>query len=737
MEDKNQSSTSIKHATIMFTGIAGFHRLMGSDEKLALDVRQKNKEIHTSILTKYQGSQIKETNDGILASFYSVTEAMRCARDLQDQCSIQGIPLKVGVHSGQVVFAEEDVLGDSVNVAARLLQNSKEGQILISEIVCSEIKDSDNIKTQFSGEWKLKNVKEKLKVYEVLHDAKLTTPIPWLKKKKRSNLKLVAFLLSALMIISIVFLIWKFSPILDKETKIKSIAVRPFWNESADADNVYFVNGITEEIRNKLSKIADLRIISRGSMEKYRETQLSTIDIADELYVNYILEGTVQKQGEHVKMQVQLIEAETGDYIWEDRYESDISDVNDMFDVQNQIAESVARKLEAMVLPQEQQIMEKKLTENPEAYELYLRARDYHMLGDSLRLSIAIHLYNQAIDLDPQFAQVYVWLGLAYFNQTECKDCPVDTLRYFARRALSINQDLPDAYWMTAHSYFQISEFDSSIHHSIKAIELDPNHSMALRTLGMNYYAKRDYFNALIYLGKARKLLIGEIEPYKDILDKYAIVYMSFGNFEKTDSILNELMNYDPSSASYWKTLLYLIKGNFDQAKIYLDNYCAEYRSPACFWARGWYYAMVEDFEKFNETVENQSRLNFLDINWKGFVLLNLDRKEEAIENCHMAIASLEKDIEQNRISASSGPIRYELAAQYALLGDKEKAYQILNEAVELTAIEGWQVWVMHFDPRFKDMNQEEEFQGIIERLDTHYANISAELASMEAAGML
>ncbi len=738
MEDQKQTISMRKHAVIMFTGIAGYSRLMGTDEALAINIRTRNREIHENLVKKFNGSIIKDTADGMLINFKKGSDAVHCAREIQNHCKRSGVPLKIGIHAGETVFKDSDVLGDSVNVASRLEQSAKEGQILVSEIICNDIVGTSDIPTAHVGEKKFKNVEKPVNVYEVFSEGDIAGRLPWLEKKKISKPSTGYYALAGLVVVilSILF-IWKFEPFSKQQNLVKSIAVRPFLNASTDTTNAYFVNGMTEEIRNKLARISDLRIISRGSMEKYRETELSNVEIASALNVNYILEGTVQKLGGLVKIHTQLVPSETDENLWEETYEREISDVNEIYNLQNQIAETISKELKAIITPQEKIFIEEVLTDNPEAYDLYLRAKDYHLIGDSVSLSIAIHLYNQAIDLDPDFAQAYTWLGMAYYDQIGCINCPTNVLKYYADTALFINPDLSDGYWLRAIHYFQKSEFDSSITEAIKAIELNPNNALALKTLGLNYYLKKDYFNGLIYLEKARKLLIGDLANYKDILDAYATIYMAYGHFVKTDSIFKASLDYDPQFGYSGPFLINFLKGNLGQAKIYLDSLCAINLGPGCTYFQNFYYSMTGDFEKFNEKVFNRSRLDFLDINWKGYVLFNLGRKDEAIKSCREATIILEEKIQQNKVSSTSGPDMYELAVQYVLLDDREKAYQLLYEAEENRNIEGWQVWIMPHDPRMKNIQKEEEYQNIIRRLEEHYNKIMAELDNIEQAGML
>ena len=200
----------------------------------------------------------------------------------------------------------------------------------------------------------------------------------------------------------------------DSSTKIeKSIAVLPFWNESTEEENAYFVNGMMEDVRNNLSKISGLRVTSRISTEKYRNTNLSANEIAQELNVNYILEGSVQRIGKHVKIHAQLIAPKIDDHIWSDTYTRDIIKI---FDVQSEIAQIISHELNVAISPDEKNRIETVPTKNFNAYDLYLQGNEYQWKYK--KIDTAILFYKKAIALDPKFAQAYLKLGESYHDKT-------------------------------------------------------------------------------------------------------------------------------------------------------------------------------------------------------------------------------------------------------------------------------------------------------------------------------
>jgi hypothetical protein len=260
-------------AAIMFTDIVGYTALMGSDEDKAFKVLRKNREIQRPIIKKYRGECLKEMGDGILASFHTASDAVRCAGEIQQAVKEEGIGLRIGIHEGEVVFEGGDVLGDGVNVASRLEEFAEEGCINISGAVYSNIKNKAGIRTEFIEEKKLKNVYDPIRVYKVLSDEEVDKQGGKERKSTKPQINILRFILYGLGIaIIVIFLIWKFIPFKENIVLEKSIAVRPFWNESDDPENEYFVNGMCEEIRTHLSKIADLKVFSRSRSGCYLRT---------------------------------------------------------------------------------------------------------------------------------------------------------------------------------------------------------------------------------------------------------------------------------------------------------------------------------------------------------------------------------------------------------------------------------------------------------------------------------
>jgi TolB-like protein/Tfp pilus assembly protein PilF len=723
----------------MFTDIVGYTALMGSDEDKAFEILRKNRDIHNRFLKKFNGNLVKEIGDGMLLNFDLPSDAVRCAIKIQETCKSEQIPLKIGIHDGEVTFEGNDVFGDGVNITSRLQAEAKKGNIYVSGSVYRNVKNKSDIKSRFIDEISFKNVDELIKVYQILtgDEEHLAGKSNQKQGKKVNKFIPAVIILGILLIITASILIWKFYPLLNPSNVERSIAVMPFSNETGKPDNSYLANGMMEEIRNNLAKISDLRVLSKTSTDNYRDTQLSLTEIADQLNVNYLVEGSVQKQGDILKVHAQLINIEMDDNIWAETYTRNI---DDLFALQSEIAQFIAEQLKVVITPEEIEIIEMKPTDNSEAYDLYLRGKEYFALGGESNLNTAIYFYRRAIDLDPEFALAYAWLGFAYFYQTSgqnyLKEDFADTLKYFADKSISINPELSDGYWLRSEYYRRLARHDSSIIDAKLALQFDPNNGQAFKTLGLNYYYKKDFATAFLNLEKASKILVGDLDQYPEILDDYATVYMSIGDYEKSHSKIEEITYYKPQRGYFGLWLLNLTKGEFDKSKIYLDSLCV-LDSGSCRFPLMYYYIFSGQLEKFKPEADDFDLFSMASPLWKAYILTELKRADEAEKYFKQAFDYLERTIELERLSATGGMDPYDLAAQYAFVGEKKNAYQILHYMEEQKNLECWMIWWMQFDPRFETMREDAEFKAIIQRQENRYTEIRAEIDDLERAGML
>ena len=295
---KSTKPSTRKLAAIMFTDMVGYTAMMGRDEEAALMFLHKNRTIHKPIIERHNGEWLKEMGDGTLASFHSSSEAVRCAGAIQEAANKEGITLRIGIHMGEVLFEDNDVFGDGVNIASRIEAMVPSGRIWVSEAVHKSVRNKKGIETTFVREAQLKNVNQPVRIYEAKVGSlevagKPAKSLELAKTNRRKGILTVAAILSILVVGYFGTSYFKGTPKADEQSVEKSIAVLPFRNMSENPDNQHFCDGLMNRIVNNLSKISDLRVIPRTSVEQFRNNPPTAFEIGKKLDVNYILEGSV------------------------------------------------------------------------------------------------------------------------------------------------------------------------------------------------------------------------------------------------------------------------------------------------------------------------------------------------------------------------------------------------------------------------------------------------------------
>ena len=415
---------------ILAADVAGYSRLMGADEEGTHErLKAHLGELVDPKIKEHRGRIVKNTGDGLLAEFASVVDAVRCAVEIQrgmiernvDTPPEKRIEFRVGINLGDVIAEEHDIFGDGVNVAARLEGLAEPGGICVSRMVRDNVRDKLDYTFEDLGEQQVKNIARPVRVYRVRD---LGTP----------NKSPPAAFASVL-------------PLPDKP----SIAVLPFANMSGDPEQEYFADGMVEEIITALSRIRWLFVIARNSSFTYKGQAIDVKQIGRELGVRYVLEGSVRKGGNRVRITAQLIEATTGVHVWADRFDGSIEDV---FDLQDKVASSVAGVIEPALQAAETARSAGRPTDDLTAYDLYLRS--YAMLWASARqLPEALRLVEQAIERDPRYGPALAWAAFCYFRlllDGRSEDPEADRRKGadFARRALEVAGDDPGVLVNTA-----------------------------------------------------------------------------------------------------------------------------------------------------------------------------------------------------------------------------------------------------------------------------------------------
>ena len=408
-------------AAIMFTDIVGYTRLMGQSEEKALAVLVQNRGVQKPLIAQHNGRFIKELGDGTMASFDKASDAVRCAIEIQKASKeFPDLNLRIGIHLGEVVFENDDVFGDGVNIAARIESAGKAGAVYISGAVHGTVHNRDDIETRFVEQMQLKNVSRPIEIHEVAVDGVFSAatpkaPGPRTPFSKRQRLLFGA--VATLLLLAGAYSIWG-KKVMGGDAQLEhaSIAVLPFTNMSSDAENEFFCDGVTEDILTHLSKLKNLKVISRTSVMHFKGSALTIPEIAAQLGVDYILEGSVRRQGDLVAITAQLIHAADDGHLWAENYERSLENV---FAIQREVAQEIARVLNIKISLAERQGLTRSATEDVEAYQLYMKGRESGNDRTDSGLRRGIALLQQAIDRDPLYVDAMA--QQVYFIQMLCQ----------------------------------------------------------------------------------------------------------------------------------------------------------------------------------------------------------------------------------------------------------------------------------------------------------------------------
>ena len=451
-------------AAILAADVAGYSRLMGEDETVTAQALREHRAAADPLIAEHGGRIVKTTGDGLLVEFVSVVGAVQCSIALQRLAAERNATVlaerrmdwRIGVHLGDVLIEGDDILGDGVNIAARLEGIAERGGICISEDAFRQVRGKVDAEFDDIGEQSLKNIARPLRVYRHRVLSAAATELP----------------ASAL-------------PLPDKP----SLAVLPFQNLSGDPEQDYFADGMVEEITTAISRLPWLFVIARNSSFTYKGRAVDVKQVARELGVRYVLEGSVRKAGNRIRITGQLIDTTTGAHIWANRFDGALDDI---FELQDQVAGNVVAAIEPKLRQSEIERAGRKPTESLDAYDLYLRAlAEFHKLSlDGYRTCIA--LLRRALEIDPSYmpaAGLVGWCrirqrGLGAVTQAEIGEAVA-----LARQVIASGKDDPDALWMAGFTVAALAGEPLMGMSSIKrSLALNPNSAIAWCAQGYTQY---------------------------------------------------------------------------------------------------------------------------------------------------------------------------------------------------------------------------------------------------------
>ena len=533
-------------AAIMFTDIVGYTALMGNDEQKAFAILSKNRELQKPVIEQYNGRWIKELGDGVMASFNTVSDAVNAAIKIQEACNAaKDFKLRIGIHLGEVVFENDDVFGDGVNIASRIQSIAAPGGIYISESVYNNVSNKEAINTAFVKVEQLKNVKEPIRIYKVITGFEdiVSKQKPDVKTKNKK----VIFFISALAVLASASLFIFKDLIFQKNSNagiMKSLAILPFENLHNDNTLAYLSDGMPENLINRFSAIEGIKVFARSATFGLADSNRNAQNLRKLLNASMVLTGRLQKKGDGFFLNCELVDTKNQNLIWGNRYELGTTDISR---IEDSIITSLLDPLKISLISKSKIIQQKKQV-NPLAYAEYLKGR-YLSYGSTPEESEkALTHFREAINIDPKYANAYAAIANEKINQalfsTASKNEIVNEARTALEAAKALDPDLADIYSTEGALKFYIDwDWQGAVSSYKKALELDPGNATIYIRYSATLADVGRYKEALPLADKAV-----ELDPVS-ISSLHNLGWVNFlaGNFKKSYEAFGKALELHPN----------------------------------------------------------------------------------------------------------------------------------------------------------------------------------------------
>jgi adenylate cyclase len=510
-----------KLTAILSADVAGYSRLMDDNEEATVRTLTAYRSAMSDLVQQYRGRVVDATGDNLMAEFSSVVDAVNCAVEIQRELAERNTELehnrkmefRIGVNLGDVIEEEGRIYGDGVNIAARVEGLAEAGGICISGRAFDQVENKLGLEYEFLGEHDVKNISRPIRVYRIPMEPGAATEA----EKGKGAISLS-----------------------DKP----AIAVLPFDNMSSDPEQEYFSDGMTEEIITRLSKESSLSVIARNSTFFYKEKQVKIKQVGQELGARYVVEGSVRKAGNMVRITAQLIDATTENHLWAETYDRELKDI---FSLQDEIAEQIVLSLGGGIGVAEQARVRRIPTENLTAYDALLRGWGHIYRLTKGGIAKAKEMSERAIELDPEFASAYALLSAAHFFdyalQWNIDPRNLEQAFEFARKAISLDASLSIAHVFLASVYREKSQYDQAIVEEERALSLNPNNAEAYLSMGNTLNSVGRSEEAVEAIKKAMHL-----NPHHNAIDNIilASAYRNLGQYKEAIASLKEALARNP-----------------------------------------------------------------------------------------------------------------------------------------------------------------------------------------------
>ncbi len=518
-------------AAVLAADVADYTRLMQTDEAGTIDTWWSyRREIVDPVISEFSGRIVKHTGDGFLAEFASATNAVLAAYDIQrriqprveEQPENRRMRFRIGVNLGDILWDDEDIYGDDVNIAARLEGMAEPGSILISQSVYDRVKRNAQLTFESRGDFKLKNIAEPVRAYRILGELSnhsCISGIPETISTRESPAQ---------------------SP--------NSLAVLPFAVFGDDPAQAYFADGFTEDLITEISRFNELFVTSRNASFAFKDRHVDPRQIGRELGVSYCLEGSVRKMGEQVRITCQLINTSNGDHVWANRYDCNLTE---LFEVQDKLAEAIVVAVAGRLEHEGLVAARKKNPADMFAYDCLLRGLEHHRLGGVTREDAeqALHWFRLAVDKDPEYGRAHAWLACArstldeWTGEDHWNECVA-----LGQRALELDDNEAESHRIVGTIALYTRDYEKSEYHFQRALELNPNNVYIVGRLGALYLYLGEAEKALEYQNRARAL-----DP---LLPTYcreleAAAHYLLGNYRETVNVVSQLLHKSLRAHAY------------------------------------------------------------------------------------------------------------------------------------------------------------------------------------------
>jgi adenylate cyclase len=494
-----------KLTAILSADVVGYSRLMDDNEEATVRTLNAYRDSMRALIQQHRGRVVDTTGDNLLAEFTSVVDALNCSVKIQHELTERNTELsserrmafRIGVNVGDVIEEKDRIYGDGVNIAARVEALAEAGGVCITGRAYDQVKNKLEFGYQHLGEHSVKNIPEPVRVYKVLMEPEAAGKVLGEKRKTRRWITLSAAIVLVIGIGGLAgwYLYLKQSKRIDPASLDRmaytlpdkpSIAVLPFNNLSGEPEQEYFSDGITNDLITALSRFGDLLVIASNTVFTYKGKAVNVKEVGHALGVRYVLEGSVQKAGDKVRINAQLIEATSGHHLWAEHYNRDLKD---LFALQDEIVQILVAQLAVKISTTEQARAMRKDTANLEAYDYLQRGREYYRRITRSANRKARQLFENALELDPNYASAYVGLGWTYYQRvsygwTEFADQSLQHALDLAHKALSLDESNASAHRLAGHVYTFRAQYNLAINEIQQAININPNDADSYRNIG-------------------------------------------------------------------------------------------------------------------------------------------------------------------------------------------------------------------------------------------------------------